>query len=506
MDAERRKEIWAIIQAVGSIYGCILATWVVLHPTGTQVPPVQGTVPVSSPLSGPQWVLISAFSFFALMMAGGAISTFISLRRGRKSQVQGKLEIHSAVYGTGPENDKDVTGVLQKHSREALAFEIENNSFGFDPAPMRPKRLEVEYSYGNRSVKKIARPEGTRLIVPEDQYANLEIQRLANRVEELARQLTAAKAAALTTAPQLPLQLPRIVPVRYGKHSDGHYGLFIENSGEPAFDVSVSAPVAIGEAKLVFDSDFPNLSKADGTVLLRAYIEKHPHDIDLGDLFEAMRSRGVASIEFPIRYKDGDNNHYITYCKIERDPTRQGGLAVRFVGQERASSSSTTASSVGPNDPSVIAKVSDNSQGTHRETVFTLTNVGRSVAHRVQVRPWNAKHGGSASFREFPLLEVNQPMLLKPEVGGFSSPLQKHDLWSLMHHEWEAQKVMPTRWDDSFAVPFTISYGDLSGAKFETSFDLTFYPGESTSRAIDGDESRIILEAKNFFVRKVGNK
>lgn len=131
----------------------------------------------------------------------------------------------------------------------------------------------------------------------------------------------------------LPTLRPRITPVRYGRHSDGHYGLFIENFGEPAFDVSVLAPVSIGEAKLIFHDDFPSLTKADGTVLLKAYIEKRPHDIDLGDLFEQMRTRGIAAIDLPIHYKDGDNKHYVTNCTIERDVMKQGGLAVRFVGQ-----------------------------------------------------------------------------------------------------------------------------------------------------------------------------
>jgi hypothetical protein len=32
-----------------------------------------------------------------------------------------KLTIHSALYGTGPENDKDVTDVLEKQERETLS-------------------------------------------------------------------------------------------------------------------------------------------------------------------------------------------------------------------------------------------------------------------------------------------------------------------------------------------------------------------------------------------------
>lgn len=79
-----------------------------------------------------------------------------------------RLQIYSAFYGTGSDNDRDVTRILQEAAKDALAFQVENNSFGVDPAPMRPKRLEVEYSYGNRSVRKVARQEGTLLVLPED--------------------------------------------------------------------------------------------------------------------------------------------------------------------------------------------------------------------------------------------------------------------------------------------------------------------------------------------------
>jgi hypothetical protein len=138
---------------------------------------------------------------------------------------------------------------------------------------------------------------------------------------------------------RLPVHRPRIIPLRYGKQPDGHYGLFIENSAEPAFDVCVATPVAVGEAKLVFQNDFPSLTMKDGTVLLSAYIEKRPHDIDMGDLFEQMRLNGISAIDFPIDYKDGDNKHYRTNCKIERDVLKKGGLAVRFISQEVAPSS-----------------------------------------------------------------------------------------------------------------------------------------------------------------------
>jgi len=97
-----------------------------------------------------------------------------------------KLTIHSAVYGAG-ETFKDVTAILRGHSRDALVLDVENDSFGIDPVPMKPKRLRVEYSYNNSMRHTVTRWEHARLVLPEDS----EIQRLTNEVEKMKEEASA---------------------------------------------------------------------------------------------------------------------------------------------------------------------------------------------------------------------------------------------------------------------------------------------------------------------------
>jgi hypothetical protein len=80
---------------------------------------------------------------------------------------QQRLLIHSAVYGTGPANDMDVTEFLQNHQRDALVVPVSNEFFGRDPAQNFLKRLQVEYSYGNQHRQRVENWEGSRLVLPE---------------------------------------------------------------------------------------------------------------------------------------------------------------------------------------------------------------------------------------------------------------------------------------------------------------------------------------------------
>jgi hypothetical protein len=105
-----------------------------------------------------------------------------------------KLVIHSAFYGTGPFDDVSVTDQLITATRDALVVAVNNNLVDHDPAPMKLKRLQVEYSYGGPSVLKASRTEGGRLVLPEDS----EIQRLA--AEVATQQLEIAKGNAFPRA------------------------------------------------------------------------------------------------------------------------------------------------------------------------------------------------------------------------------------------------------------------------------------------------------------------
>jgi hypothetical protein len=204
VDAEKRKESWAIIQAVGSIYCCIIGTWTVLHPIGSQAE-IQGSAPVNSHLVWWQVILVAGFAICAIVLAIGAFINFPPRRHKEIAQektvsdTSQRLIIHRAVYAAGLPTEVSVTDKLQKAARDALVIPIDStlgNLLPRDPAFNVCKRLDVDYSYGSDTVFRISRmepPPGEigRLLLPEDS----EIQRLTNEVTQLKQQLEVAAKA-----------------------------------------------------------------------------------------------------------------------------------------------------------------------------------------------------------------------------------------------------------------------------------------------------------------------
>jgi hypothetical protein len=129
----------------------------------------------------PHWMsLIGALILFSISVGSSSYSLIVLLRRNKRAN----LVIHSAFYGTGPLDDREVTERLKATSPEGLVVPIDNNFLGCDPAPMKQKRLKVEYSFGNTSIQQVLRLEGGRLVLPEDS----EIKRLAIEVEQVKKQ------------------------------------------------------------------------------------------------------------------------------------------------------------------------------------------------------------------------------------------------------------------------------------------------------------------------------
>ena len=113
------------------------------------------------------------------MISGVLLNLISNLRASRSG-----LEIKSAVYGTGKINDIDVTKALRKQGRNAIAVLVTNELFGKDPAPNQPKRLQVEYSYGNHSLSVVSRPENSRMVLPEDSWALDQIEHLTKAIQD----------------------------------------------------------------------------------------------------------------------------------------------------------------------------------------------------------------------------------------------------------------------------------------------------------------------------------
>ncbi len=134
---------------------------------------------------------------------------------------------------------------------------------------------------------------------------------------------------------QMPEERPKVRAVSYGLiQSKGFHGLLITNDGEPAYAVSIPR-IQIGTAVLNIECDVPRLTHNRGDIPCQAWIEKSPHDFEMGSgLFELLRKQSIAGIDLPIHYRDDENRWYRTLSRIERNVKASGGLEVRFVRQE----------------------------------------------------------------------------------------------------------------------------------------------------------------------------
>jgi hypothetical protein len=303
-------------------------------------------------LSAVQWWLYGLI----LLLIAVVVSATLSKRK------PSKLVIHRAVYAAGLPTGVSVVDQLNNATRDGCAIVVDHNLGGLlpnDPASGVAKRLELEYSYGSDTrfrVSRTERPAGEvmRLVLPED----TEVQRLTDEIartkQETATQIvqlnkqhefeesrsrqsrddTLAELRAMKES----MARPRIVPVRYGlQGSDNRAGLFVMNDGDPAYDITIPDVIKFGSSTLRFHTTtVARLTKLDGEVLYDGWVQQESNNSLLGDgaLFHEMISQHVTAIELPIRYKDGTNRYYISNCVIEKDTKVNGGLAVRFLGQE----------------------------------------------------------------------------------------------------------------------------------------------------------------------------
>lgn len=168
MDKKRWLFIFAALSGLGGL-ACILQ-WLGIKPQDLWGFPV---------LTAPHWVWF-VFSVI-LFVASFALSIY-----GMFYQRPGKLVIHRAVYGAGPQADVDVTDFLRKATRDALVIPVDNKLVPTDPAIGIRKRLVVDYSYDDGVVysavgMESARDDMVRLVLPESS----EIQALKREVSYL---------------------------------------------------------------------------------------------------------------------------------------------------------------------------------------------------------------------------------------------------------------------------------------------------------------------------------
>lgn len=159
--------------------------------------------------------------------------------------------------------------------------------------------------------------------------------------------IAVALVLALTTTDQ---KTPHIVATRYGRgtletgiksrgYPTGEWGLIVVSDEEPAYEISIYPSVVVFNGnKLHFGNRITRLTKLDGEAEISAWIETPDRGSVLGSgLFEFMRQNRIDEINISVLYKGARNRWYKSICKIERDVTVSGGLAVRteFHGRAR---------------------------------------------------------------------------------------------------------------------------------------------------------------------------
>jgi len=154
---------YMLVQILGS--GAVATGLKAMLLTYTHIPPIWIT---------PIWLGASAVVFALFVYVGNRyqrrdIAADVPVK---PTPLSPKLLIHSAFYGTGEFDDQEVTERLQAAARDAMVIPVNNNFLGCDPAPNRPKRLRVEYSYGTPAKFEISRPEHSRIVLPEDVAAS----------------------------------------------------------------------------------------------------------------------------------------------------------------------------------------------------------------------------------------------------------------------------------------------------------------------------------------------
>jgi hypothetical protein len=93
MESEARKELWAIVQAVGAIYCCVIGTWALFNPPMQTPVQAASSTPGGAPvIPGPHivwwfWILIAGFIVCALTLATGTVANLVS-RRPRQAESQ----------------------------------------------------------------------------------------------------------------------------------------------------------------------------------------------------------------------------------------------------------------------------------------------------------------------------------------------------------------------------------------------------------------------------------
>jgi len=141
MESETRKELWAIIQAIGALYCCVIGTWALLKPPTVPTQTSPGVTPMTpaTHIVWWFWILVAGFAICAVTLAIGTVFNFVSRKPSQLTDVT-------------PQQRKPACERLQwaNAERERLAKEVATLT-------NRCAELETQLSKKQTELKSIAR-------------------------------------------------------------------------------------------------------------------------------------------------------------------------------------------------------------------------------------------------------------------------------------------------------------------------------------------------------------
>lgn len=284
---------------------------------------------------------------------------------------------------------------------------------------------------------------------------------------------SSAAPLAMPATDALPAQRPIVIPTGYGRSADGYAGLFVKNEGEPAFDVSIPGIIPIGHSKMSSWNALPHFDKADGEKLFDVQIEmgNGVGTFGTGLRDELIRANREA-VEVPIRYKDFNNQWYLTICSLERH--FQLGIYARFVRQELAPPPIEDVPSklaLSSEDPRIYLEPNNDEFIPSGKMPFVVENRGGDVAHDVQFAPLVIGKK-TVTFGKLGQLDRNKPQTIFPHVDS-SSPFFHDNIVSPLGDAWNEQGDLA----EEFPFQIVIDYSNFSGERrFQALVQMTYLP------------------------------
>jgi pyrimidine deaminase RibD-like protein len=191
-----------------------------------------------------------------------------------------------------------------------------------------------------------------------------------------------------------------------------------------------------------------------------------PDERITGRGWRKLRSAGIVVESFPselVPEVEELNREFTRFCENPDDSVQvPGGNDSKVQG---------VLLEVTDSDPRIYVDFLDQRKTLHIKTVFSLRNLGKSVAHRVQIHPLKL-NCGEATFFPIESLACGQEKQVVPDIEKIS-PIWRHDISQIMRKEWDAAGDLSVL---GFSRPMTISYEDFNSKnKWETTFDLVYH-------------------------------